>query len=167
MRAHDAPAALGRDRWIPWTFVAAFAVIFLANSLLVYFALSTWKGVGIDGAYERGLAYNDVIAAAERQDATGWRIDVRFASAGVGTRAGTVTMALRDREGLPLAGAVIDGRLVRPLDNSPPLPLDIADRGGGNFEAPIAASMPGQWEFRFAIRRGGEQVEEARRLFVP
>ena len=37
-----------RGRWIPWLFVAFFAVVFTANGLLIAFALESYTG--LDGA---------------------------------------------------------------------------------------------------------------------
>ena len=167
MRAHAPSLRGGQDRWIPWTFVAAFAVILFANSCLVYFALSTWKGVGVEGAYERGLAYNDVLAAAERHDALGWRVDFAFTPAGAGTRSGRLVLDLHDRDGLTLGGATVDANLTRPLESLAPIALDLAERGEGRFEAAIVAPRAGQWDAKLVVRRGADTLEKTWRLFVP
>jgi len=62
-----------RLTWGPWVFFAMFAVIIAVNGVMVAFAFGTWTGLETDGAYEKGLSYNDTLEAARRQAALGWR----------------------------------------------------------------------------------------------
>ena len=77
-------------RWIPWAFVGGFGVVIAANVALILFSLGSWTGLETTDAYRKGLAYNDVLAAAEAQAARGWdhaidygdgRLDVRLTDA--------------------------------------------------------------------------------------
>ena len=130
-----------RSRWIPWAFVGGFAVVFAVNALMIYYALSTFTGVTVTHAYERGRGYDQVLAEAARQDALGWRAAVTF-------EGGLLGVAATDRDGRPLAGR-IEGVLLRPLEGTT-LPLAFAPRGGGRWAAEVQPD-PGLWEARLTL----------------
>jgi nitrogen fixation protein FixH len=148
-----------RSRWIPWAFVGAFAVIIAVNLVLVYAALSTFTGVTTGRSYDRGRAYNAVLAEAARQDALGWR-------ARVALDAGFVAVRVADREELPVGGR-IEGVLQRPLEGRE-VPLDFAAAGPGRFIAPAGDLARGQWEARLTLTgERGERFDIRERVFVP
>ena len=147
-----------RSRWIPWVFVGGMAVVVLVNLVLVYAALSTFTGVTTGKSYDRGRAYNQVLAEAARQDALGW-------SARVTLEGGVLSVVATDREGLPVGGRV-QGVLHRPLEGAE-IPLDFAAAGPGRFIAAAAPPATGQWEARvilFGAR--DERLEIRQRLIV-
>lgn len=160
-------ARRARDRWIPLTFVGAFAVVFAVNMAMVYFALSTWTGVTVERPYERGIAYNRVLDVAARQDALGWRVDHAFTSRGAGTLAGTLALEIRDRDSRPLDGLVLTAELLRPLERLAPIELAFGEREAGRHVAALAAPLPGQWDVRIVLTRGADRLETTRRIFVP
>jgi nitrogen fixation protein FixH len=148
-----------RSRWIPWAFVGAFGVIIAVNLVLVYASLSTFTGVTTGQSYDRGRAYNQVIAEAARQDALGWRPTVALAD-------GVLAVSVTDREGLPVGGRV-EGVLRRPLEGAE-LRLDFAAAGPGRFMAFAALPGKGQWEARLTLTgTRGEKLDIRERVFVP
>ena len=106
-----------RSRWIPWAFAGGFAIVFAVNALMIYLAVSTFTGVTVTHAYERGRGYEAVLAEAARQDALGWRATVTL-------EGGLLSVAATDRDGRALAGEV-EGVLMRPLEGTA-LPLAFA-----------------------------------------
>jgi nitrogen fixation protein FixH len=146
-----------RGRWIPWTFAGAFAVVFAVNMLMIYYAVSTFTGVTVTHAYERGRGYEAVIAEAARQDRLGWQADVRFAG-------GLVTLVATDRDGRPLSGRV-EGVLRRPLEHGE-VPLDFVALDDGRWVAEATPPQPGQWEIRLTLFGPGETPFDIRRRVV-
>ena len=55
------------DRWIPWSFVALFGVIVIANGTMMFFAFDSWTGLSTDDSYKRGLVYNESLAERDAQ----------------------------------------------------------------------------------------------------
>jgi nitrogen fixation protein FixH len=131
-----------RGRWIPWAFAGGMATVVLVNLVLVYYAVSTFTGVTVPRAYERGRGYDTVLAEAARQDALGWRAEVTLAG-------GALNVAATDREGRAIAGR-IEGVLLRPLDGTE-LPLAFAPRGLGRWTAEALPPQRGQWEARLTL----------------
>ena len=146
-----------RSRWIPWVFVGGMGVVVLVNLVLVFAALSSFTGVTVGQSYDRGRAYNQVLDAAQRQQALGW-------SAAVALQDGALSVVVRDREGLPVPGR-IEGVLQRPLERKA-LPLDFTSPGTGRFRADIAPGQPGQWEARLTLHGPGQQTLDIRQRVI-
>lgn len=147
-----------RGRWIPWVFVGGMLLVVVVNLVLVWFALSTFTGVTVGHAYDRGRTYNRVIEAAERQEALGWQ-------AALSLDAGRLAVRVTDRNGDPVDGAVA-GRLERPLDGSV-LPLEFVALGRGQFAAFAVGAQPGQWDSRLVfIASSGDRLEVRQRMIV-
>lgn len=148
-----------RGRWIPWVFVGGMLAVVAVNAVLVLASVSTFTGVTVSRAYERGRAYNQVLEEAARQDALGWRADV--AAGG-----GMLRVTVLDREGRPVAGR-LEGVLLRPLEGTEQ-PLDLAAAGPGHWVAGLAVPRPGQWEARLTLTGPeGRHFDIRQRVFVP
>jgi nitrogen fixation protein FixH len=107
--------------WIPWTFVAGFLLVVAVNGVMIWFATTSWTGLVTDRAYERGLDYNRNLEAAAAMAALGWQAKLVAATRADGSR--EFTLEARDKEGAPLSGLVIEGKLAaRPMAR--PSPLD-------------------------------------------
>ncbi|MCQ4158561.1 FixH family protein [Roseomonas sp. GC11] len=147
-----------RGRWIPWVFVGALGLVIAVNGVLIWKALSTFTGVTQGHAYDRGLAYNDVLAETARQEALGWNATLRVE----GER---LVVELRDRAGAPVPG-VLRGDMERPLEGGT-VPLEIAAEGPGRFTAPLALPRRGQWEARLVMTGPrGEEFDIRERVVV-
>ena len=55
-------AVPSRSRYIPWLFVAGFAVVVTVNATMITFAVGSFSGLYTAKPRERGLHYNDVVA---------------------------------------------------------------------------------------------------------
>lgn len=148
-----------RSRWIPWAFVGGMLLVVAANLVMVYFAVATFTGVTVPRSYERGRGYDAVLAEAARQDALGWRAELRL-------EGGLLSLSASDREGRPLAGRV-EGVLLRPLEGTE-IPLAFTPRGGGRWAAEVQPPRRGQWEARLTLFGPGETPFDIRqRVMVP
>jgi nitrogen fixation protein FixH len=130
-----------RSRWIPWAFAAGMLGVVAVNGVLITAAVTTFTGVTVGGAYDRGRTYNHVLAEAARQEALGWTADLAVAD-------DVLSIAVRDREGQPISGA-LTGTLLRQLEGEQHA-LELAAVAPGRWVAPLAA-RPGQWEARLSL----------------
>lgn len=89
--------------------VVFFGVMFVANGLLVYYAVSTFSGGDRPNPYRSGLDYNATIAEAEQQAALGWT-----AKADYDGNAGRITLHFTDSAAAPVTGLSLSGKLARP-----------------------------------------------------
>jgi len=147
-----------RGRWIPWAFAGAMLLVVAVNLGMVWAALTTFTGVTVSRAYERGRAYDQVLDEAARQRALGWQAQVALDG-------GALRVVVRDRDGQPVSGA-IQGVLRRPLEGTD-LPLQLAASAPGAWAATIAAPQPGQWEARLTLTGpGGQHFDIRQRVMV-
>ena len=137
-----------RGWWYPWIFVAGMAVVFAVNGVLVFLALGTWTGLETAGHYEKGLAYNENLAAARAQAERGWQADVEYDPAGM------VTATFRDRDGIPLENLTVEALALRPTHEGYDVAADLTHAGGGLYRGRLHLPLPGQWQLRIHAFRG-------------
>lgn len=146
-----------------------FAVVLSVNGLFVFLALDTWTGTTSRHAYVEGLAYNDRLAAARRQEALGWHLDVEtVAGPDEGDRVPIVLRAhLRDARGAGIDGARLTGELRHSMAEALDTSLDFGDVGGGRYEAAVTLPRRGRWELRLeAEAADGTPVRRIARVDV-
>lgn len=158
---------LPRMHWIPWVFVAGFGVVIAVNAVMIYFALSTFTGVAVEAPYQRGIAYNKVLAAQAKQDALGWNVEVSWRAGGDTPLQGEIRLRVADMDGKPVAGLMVEAAAHRPLEKRAALPLSFVYVGDGSYAAPAVVDAHGNWDIRLDARRGDDKAVLVKRLFVP
>ena len=153
-----------RDWWIPWSFVALFGVVLLANGALLYVAFESWTGIETHDSYVKGLAYNDRLAEAEAQAAQGWNTELAY-QAGVG-QGGRLTFVLTDRNGHALNAAEVTATLVRPTHEGHDFTVPLTSQGDGRYRADIVFPLPGQWDVRLDARHRSGSFQARKRIVV-
>lgn len=131
--------AAKREWWIPFYFVAFFVAIAVLDGIFVYLAVSTQSGVVTDQAYEKGLAFNQTLSAA--QSARDLGITPVFKIQGQ-----ELTWKLTDRHGGPATGAAVTARLVRPVQEGYDQTYTLSEVEPGLYQARIAPPLPGAWD---------------------
>ncbi|WP_044560013.1 FixH family protein [Azospirillum sp. B4] len=154
---------------IPWIFVAGMGVVIVVNGILIYVALHSWTGIVTAKPYERGIEYNKVLEAQAQQDALGWTFDADIEPAAIssGTGGGSVlTVRIASRDGAPMDDMALTGRLVRPIDMLPDVPLTFTPAGNGRYTASVTLPKHGQWDLKLKAEKGADWYHLTRRLFV-
>ena len=148
-----------RGRWIPWVFVGMMLLVIGVNAVLITSAVRSFTGTTTGRSYDRGRAYNHIIAEAERQAALGWMAHVTLSD-------GALSVAVADRAGVPVEGRLI-GLLLRPLDGRT-VQLDFTEVALGRWLASAQPPAAGQWEARLTLRDAtGRHLDIRQRVIVP
>ena len=71
-------ALANRSRYIPWLFVAGFAVVIAVNATMICFAVGSFSGLYTPAPRARGLHYNAIMAEQKARDALGWRVEAAW-----------------------------------------------------------------------------------------
>lgn len=145
--------------------ILSFGLIFAVNGFFIFKALSTFDGIEIDDAYQRGRAYNKDLAAMEAQKALGWKADLSEPV----TTAGVTHLAARftDRAGLPLTGLTVKATFWRPVMIGADQSAAMHEVAPGRYEADFKLGFDGNWIVRLAARgTGNEKFAEETRTFV-
>lgn len=161
------PAAMGpaqRSRWIPWAFVAFFGVVLAVNVTMIVVGFATWPGLDTTDAYQRGLAYDRAIEAANAEAVLGWDADLAVSREGPGRA--LVEVALSDRDGNLIEDARVRARLVRPTHEGQDLELDLPHHQGGRYLAEVELPLAGQWEVRVVADHRGQRRHLVERVYL-
>jgi nitrogen fixation protein FixH len=129
--------------WIPLLFVAGFLVLFAVTGRFVYLALTTSNGLVTSNAYERGLAYDDIIAAEEAQAARGWLLEMDIP--GLSGEGQIAAITLTDRNGEALSGGSVILMAERMSRYAQQVQLTLSDVGNGRYEAAADFPIGGRW----------------------
>jgi nitrogen fixation protein FixH len=154
-----------RSHYIPWIFVAGFAVIIAVNGTMIWLALSSFSGLYTTKPREVGLRYNAVIAEQDKRDALGWRIDASWHRESAALP-GTLVVWVSDASGGPLAGARMTAELVRPVEKMPPLGIAMTPVDIGRFEGHTQLPEHGNWDVDIVVERGRDRYALTRRMFL-
>jgi len=150
--------------WIPWSFFGFFAVMFVANGTMVYYAVTTFTGVETNNAYRRGLQYNKKIEAAAKQRALGWTAALEVEQRP--PLAARITLNLTDRDTRALSGADIDVTFVRPTHEGSDFSATLSAVGAGRYRMDARFPLPGQWDVRLDIVHPDGTYAMKERIFV-
>ncbi len=148
-----------RDKWIPWYFVAFFVGLAIMDGIFVYLAKSTFTGVVTDQAYERGLKYNETVAAAEAQAELGW------VSSAVLEGDGTFNFTLSDGSDV-MAGAEVTAEFTRPTQSGVDFELPLVGLQNGTYSVKVDFPLEGVWDVRVYVTWNQQQYQHSQRLIV-
>ncbi|HAC59698.1 FixH family protein [Parvibaculum sp.] len=148
-------------------FILFFAIVFGVNGLMVYRALSTFDGVEVEGAYQKGRAYNDVLARMEAQRSLGWTSSIetdQVAGAGHET---ALRVTFADATGAPVRGLSVQGTFWRPVVAGEDRRMNLTETAPGAYEAVFDLEHPGNWLIRIAASgANGETFVEEKRVII-
>lgn len=125
-----------KDKWVPWYFVAFFATIAVIDGTFVYMAVTTQTGTVTDNAYEQGLEYNEILAAAKAQP------DIKEKAV---FENGVLRWSLADKDGKAIEGAAVTARIKRPVQSGHDFDITLKQEEGGTYSAPLALPLKGRW----------------------
>jgi nitrogen fixation protein FixH len=153
-----------RGSWIPWLFVAFFLVVIAANGAMIWFATESWTGLSTKDPYDKGLAYNRNLEAAQRQAVLGWRpsLEARVVS-GFSAEA---ELSLEDAQGAPLTGAEVVASFERPLEARSDFEVALEPVRPGVYGASFELPRTGLWVAHVRIRRGQDLYVHEERLVL-
>jgi nitrogen fixation protein FixH len=119
--------------------LAFFAAVFAVNGWMIYAAVSTHTGLVANEPYRKGLAYNERIAADERQAKLGWFEQLEFG------RDGRLLLTLAQRDSRPVQGLKVEGVLGRPASNRQDVMLRLIEMAPGHYQAMVPGLSAGSW----------------------
>jgi nitrogen fixation protein FixH len=152
------------DRWIPMLFFAFFGVVLIANGSLIVAAFTSWPGLETTSAYQRGLAYNRMLAAATEQAKLDWQVGFGFSQHG--PRHGVVQVDLADRFGNFLREAEVRAQFVRPTSEGNDFWVDLVHQTGGRYLTEVDLPLDGQWDIHLDATSRGQTYSLRERVFL-
>jgi nitrogen fixation protein FixH len=142
--------------------IGFFAVVFIANGIMIGAAVSTFGGVETASSYQAGLAFAREAAAAHAQDELHWRVTAQVRLAPGVT---LVDIEARDSAGRPLAGLTATAHLAHPNDRRSDQAVSLSEGAAGQFRG-TASPVVGQWDVVIELSRDGERLFRSRNRVV-
>jgi nitrogen fixation protein FixH len=139
--------------------VAFFGTVAAVNGVMVYSALTTFRGEVTPHAYESGLAYDKEITRAHEQQARGWKVDQSLQRLASGETLARLSVA--DKAGAPVAGAAATLTLEAPADLKNDVALTLSETDPGVYEG-RAMVAPGLRDVVVSITRDGSELFRSR-----
>ena len=131
-------SVLSREKgtWVLLSFIAFFGVIVAVNAVFITTALKTHSGVVTKQPYEKGLAYDEILQAAQNQP------DLQQEAI---YENGVLRWSLKTEDGQPL-NADVSALLVRPVQGGYDYEAPLLKIGNGIYEAALELPMKGRWD---------------------
>ena len=153
-----------KSLWIPYAFVGFFGLVLAANGALIFFATTTFSGLDQANAYQRGLAYNDALAAAREQAALGWTTDLVHTP--ITASVGRLQLSVTDSLAQPVRGALVHAVLERPTNADLDFQVPLEPDGAGGYVAELAWPAIGLWDVSITVEANGRRYQVDERLLV-
>lgn len=147
------------DKWIPWYFVAFFVVIAIVDGIFVTVAVSTHTGVIVENAYQKGLDYNQSIAAVEKQEQLGWQGNIAL----VGS---TLSFYLTDKQNHAIDEAMVTAYFSRVMNAGDDFSVKLPHSANGVYNDNISFPFKGQWDVRIAAQWNQQHYQQSKRITV-
>jgi nitrogen fixation protein FixH len=134
---------------------------------MAYFATSTFTGLSTEEPYQKGLAYNQNLAAAKAQDAMGWAVDAQVEPQPAQGHRVRVVVTYKDRDGKPVQGLNVNARVVRPTAAGYDSNLVFSPADPGQYVALLDLPLEGVWDMDVVAKGKDSAYQFARRLVAP
>ncbi|MGE3882837.1 MAG: FixH family protein [Flavobacteriaceae bacterium] len=136
-----------------WALVAFFGLITAANVALMWFALSTFTGIEAPNAYEAGRGFNESMARAEAQAASGWK-----AEADIDNAAGRVAVRLLGETSAPATGLAVKAIFRSPVTEAKDAEIILRETEVGRYTGAMPPLPAGNWDVVIEARSADELV---------
>jgi nitrogen fixation protein FixH len=134
--------------------LAFFGAVIAVNVAFAVVAVGSFPGEDVRRSYMQGLNYNATLSDRRAQEARGWRASAGLRQAANGAE---LEVIVRDADGAPLDGLMLDGVLRWPSAERFDHALQFAPRGEGRYAAPVGALHAGRWVLR--ARAAGAETQ--------
>lgn len=152
-----------KDRFIPWYFVAFFVVVAIIDGTFAIIAVRTHTGIVTSNPYERGLAYNNILQAAEKQHSLGLIGNINFIQ--TTGNSGSINFTLKNDTGT-ISPDNVTATIFRPTQSGMDFNIKLTSQAPGVFTANITFPKQGLWEIRIHADLGDNVYQKSRRVVV-
>jgi len=153
-----------KSRWIPAIFVLGFLIVIAVNTVLIVTAVRTFSGLETSQAYEQGLAYNTILAAAAKNEKDGWHAVVTISPLDPTGRRLSVQLVDGTQQALP--NLTVEAILVRPTNAGLDEAIQMHSIGNGIYQADFRPSALGNWDLRLLAKSGKISWQHSERIFL-
>ena len=141
-------------RKVLYILLGFFGVMFVANGIFTYFAVSTFNGLVANDSYRRGLEYDERLAAEAQQERLGWTADLNLSDRGDELR-----LNLAGENGRPVSGRLVRVRVGRPATDKFDRTVLLNETAPGTYSREISLPGDGNWLASLEILEGFDEAK--------
>lgn len=149
--------ATDRGRYIPWLIFLFFVFLTIVLGGFVMLSIDRYPGMTTENAYEKGLAYNTVIAKDRAQKDLGW-------AGNIFKRNDKIVLEVRERDGALLSGAEVHIWFYRPSDQNLDRRFLMEEKNAGVYETYVGDFQKGLWDIRARVSKGEKSMQLSERI---
>ena len=139
---------------VGWYFVAFFGLIAAVNAVMMTLAIRTHSGIVTEHPYEKGLAYNQVVAAKQKQEALGWKGSINYKN-------GLLSFDLHDKNNNIITPEKTTAIITRPTQQGMDFTVELK-----GAKTPVSFPENGLWEVRVDAEHEGVHYQQSKRIVV-
>lgn len=164
MSADSRPGFVVTGRKVLAIVLTFFGIIIAVNATMSVLAVETLPGTEVDNPYNAGLAYQNEIEAAQRQDDRHWQVSGAAKRDAAGNV--NVNIVARDAQGVPVKGLQVNVQLQRPVDKRFDREAALVEQAPGTYTVGFADVAAGQWDLVIEADREGAAMFRSRSRIV-
>ncbi len=154
-----------RTRLIAWIFTIFFCTFIVVDICYIIVAEKTWRGIATEDGYQKGLKYNDAIAAVKAQKQLGWKLKINYQFEKAKT--GILQVKLFDKNHQEISTATLTANIKRPVQEGKDFSVDLKfDTKTQSYNSAIDFPMIGQWDVEIVARKNDDVYQDIKRLVV-
>ena len=149
-----------KDNIIPYYFVLFFIIIAFLDSIFVFIAFYSFRGVIIENSYEKGLKYNQTIIASEKQELLNWKSRIELKDE-------TIIFYLQDKKNKNLIEGNVRAyfKLVSQVGYDFYIPL-FFDANAKVYKNKVNFPFKGEWDIRILVELNKTKYQKTKRIIV-
>ena len=151
------------DRWIPWYFVAFFAVVVGALVIFAWIAVTTEPGLVTKDAYQKGLNYDQIIAASDAAAEIPWQASIAVQRQGDSVN---LAVTIHDDRNSPITDVDVEAWWIRPTQDKQDQHWKMTEQNKGLFVANGSLPMKGAWDVHITAAMGKQQKQFVQSVII-
>lgn len=153
------------SKLIPWVLVMFFSIFIIVDIIYITIAEKTWRGIVTEDGYQKGLKYNQIIAAVKEQKELGWDLQIKYKT--IATKNGLLTVELLDNNKQIIKDAVLVANIKRPVQEGKDFVVDLKfDNVLQAYSSKVNFPLIGQWDVEVIARKGEDVYQDVKRLVI-
>lgn len=142
-------------RTVLFSLFGFFGLIFAANGVLIWLALSSHTGTVVGSSYRASGTFQSDIEAARAQAERGWSVSADLLRSGPGA---VVEILVKDAGGAPITGLAVTARLTSPKQADTDIAITLIESETGRYGGAIDTLEAGKWRLEIEAARGDDRL---------
>ncbi len=142
-------------RMVLFSLIGFFGLIFAANAVLIWLAVSTNTGVVVSSSYKAGGGYQAELDAGKAQAERNWSVVADIVRSGEGA---AIDITVRDANGAPVSGLDVSARLASVASEADDRLATLSEGEVGRYRGAVDTLAAGKWLLIIDAMRGEDRV---------